>query len=155
MFTKIQNVWKLLSKMQATQAGEEKKKDWLPTPGFEPGPPGWKPGILTTRPSGRSDWHCTKHQCKLGLQDWCSHKVLIDPLVLQHKLVKGKKKDRLPTPGFEPGPPGWKPGILTTRPSGRSDRFSTKRQCKLGLQDWCSHTVLIDPLVLESYPSGI
>ena len=67
---KIQNVWKLLSKMQATQAAEKKKKkkERLPTPGFEPGPPGWKPGILTTRPSGRSDWWSTKHQCKLELQ---------------------------------------------------------------------------------------
>ena len=23
-----------------------------------------------------------------------------------------------PRPGIEPGPPGWKPGILTPRPSG-------------------------------------
>ena len=25
---------------------------------------------------------------------------------------------KVPTPGIEPGPPGWKPGILTTRPYG-------------------------------------
>ena len=31
--------------------GEEKKK-MLPIPGVEPGPPGWKPGILTARPYG-------------------------------------------------------------------------------------------------------
>ena len=27
---------------------------YVPTPGIEPGPPGWKPGILTTRPYGRT-----------------------------------------------------------------------------------------------------
>ena len=26
-----------------------------------------------------------------------------------------------PRPGIEPGPPGWKPGILTPRPSGTDD----------------------------------
>ena len=26
------------------------KKTFVPMPGIEPGPPGWKPGILTTRP---------------------------------------------------------------------------------------------------------
>ena len=31
---------------------EKEKKITLPTPGIEPGPPGWKPGILTTRPNG-------------------------------------------------------------------------------------------------------
>ena len=36
------------------------------------------------------------------------------------KLVPPKKKKRrIPTPGIEPGPPGWKPGILTTRPNGK------------------------------------
>ena len=37
-------------------------KNWrkcrVPTPGIEPGPPGWKPGILTTRPNGKSAWKC-------------------------------------------------------------------------------------------------
>ena len=27
--------------------------------------------------------------------------------------------DKVPRPGIEPGPPGWEPGILTTRQSGR------------------------------------
>ena len=27
--------------------------------------------------------------------------------------------DKVSRPGIEPGPPGWEPGILTTRPSGR------------------------------------
>ena len=27
--------------------------------------------------------------------------------------------DKVPRPGIEPRPPGWEPGILTTRPSGR------------------------------------
>ena len=29
-----------------------------------------------------------------------------------------------PRPGIEPGPPGWKPGILTPRPSGTDSLFS-------------------------------
>ena len=29
-----------------------------------------------------------------------------------------KKWKRFPIPGIEPGPPGWKPGILTARPYG-------------------------------------
>ena len=28
------------------------------------------------------------------------------------------KNKKIPIPGIEPGPPGWKPGILTTRPNG-------------------------------------
>ena len=28
------------------------------------------------------------------------------------------KKSESPTPGIEPGPPGWKPGILAIRPCG-------------------------------------
>ena len=31
---------------------------------------------------------------------------------------KKKKKSCPPTPGIEPGPPGWKPGILAIRPRG-------------------------------------
>ena len=31
-----------------------------------------------------------------------------------------KKFWRFPIPGVEPGPPGWKPGILTARPYGNS-----------------------------------
>ena len=34
---------------------QSKKKDYKkfsPTPGIEPGPPGWKPGILAIRPRG-------------------------------------------------------------------------------------------------------
>ena len=29
-----------------------------------------------------------------------------------------KRRVILPIPGVEPGPPGWKPGILTARPYG-------------------------------------
>ena len=37
------------------------------------------------------------------------------------ELKKLKKKNIcVPIPGVEPGPPGWKPGILTARPYGRS-----------------------------------
>ena len=36
---------------------------------------------------------------------------------LREVQVKGQKEQkRIPMPGIEPGPPGWKPGILTTRP---------------------------------------
>ena len=37
-----------------------KKKICVPIPGVEPGPPGWKPGILTARPYGRSHTHWLK-----------------------------------------------------------------------------------------------
>ena len=39
---------------------------------------------------------------------------------IAEKLISVKKdcKKRSPTPGIEPGPPGWKPGILAIRPRG-------------------------------------
>ena len=40
--------------------------------------------------------------------------------------MREKKKKLLPTPGIEPGPPGWKPGILTTRPNGTAWRQPSK-----------------------------
>ena len=38
-----------------------------------------------------------------------------------------KNKKDSPTPGIEPGPPGWKPGILAIRPCGmvKDDEFNT------------------------------
>ena len=41
-----------------TKRKREKKNDVvIPIPGVEPGPPGWKPGILTARPYGNyMDW---------------------------------------------------------------------------------------------------
>ena len=36
----------------------------------------------------------------------------------QHDNVDTLLKWRVPIPGVEPGPPGWKPGILTARPYG-------------------------------------
>ena len=30
----------------------DKEAKWFPTPGVEPGPPGWKPDILAVRPRG-------------------------------------------------------------------------------------------------------
>ena len=38
----------------------------------------------------------------IGIVDWRS------------SWVKFEKEKHVPTPGIEPGPPGWKPGILTT-----------------------------------------
>ena len=40
-------------------------------------------------------------------------------------LTRLLKEAFLPTPGVEPGPPGWKPGILTARPCGRGQKSST------------------------------
>ena len=37
-----------------------------PRPGIEPGPPGWKPGILTPRPSG-TEWGTFKGEYKFIL----------------------------------------------------------------------------------------
>ena len=40
----------------------------LPTPGIEPGPPGWKPGILTTRPLW--DLHICQYTCNRFEKTW-------------------------------------------------------------------------------------
>ena len=42
--------------------------------------------------------------------------------MFENKYQKNNKnsKKNPPNPGIEPGPPGWKPGILTTRPIGTS-----------------------------------
>ena len=37
-----------------------------------------------------------------------------------------KRRVIFPIPGVEPGPPGWKPGILTARPYGRSHTTNEK-----------------------------
>ena len=37
---------------RANQCSKEEKEKWIPTPGVEPGPPGWKPDILAVRPRG-------------------------------------------------------------------------------------------------------
>ena len=37
-----------------------------------------------------------------------------------NKSWQKKWKKESPTPGIEPGPPGWKPGILAIRPRGMS-----------------------------------
>ena len=39
--------------LMITKRKKEKKIEFvIPIPGVEPGPPGWKPGILTARPYG-------------------------------------------------------------------------------------------------------
>ena len=39
--------------------------------------------------------------------------------------INSQKQEKcVPAPGIEPGPPGWKPGILTTRPRRRTDKVS-------------------------------
>ena len=46
-------------------------------------------------------------------------------------MKRGKLKNFVPTPGIEPGPPGWKPDILTARPRG-SLGYSTQSVSKQG-----------------------
>ena len=48
-------------------------------------------------------------------------------------------EEKSPRPGIEPGPPGWKPGILTPRPSGTGDHpfhFKNNNFCTLFYKSW-------------------
>ena len=47
---------------------KEKKKVFSPTPGIEPGPPGWKPGILAIRPRGIA-WSNREKLIKINIVD--------------------------------------------------------------------------------------
>ena len=49
-----------------------------------------------------------------------------------------QKKFYSPTPGIEPGPPGWKPGILAIRPCGIDKIFTCERWFNLGSTLWWS-----------------
>ena len=49
-----------------------------------------------------------------------------------------EKKNLTPTPGIEPGPPGWKPGILAIRPRGIVEK--TEKQNK---ESFCLETELV------------
>ena len=42
----------------------ESKTKMIPIPGIEPGPPGWEPGILTTRPYRIVEYTCEKIKYK-------------------------------------------------------------------------------------------
>ena len=44
----------------------------------------------------------------------------------------------IPTPGIEPGPPGWEPGILATRPC----RMSWKMSCVCANWIWCNLIII-------------
>ena len=46
---------------------------------------------------------------------WMMNNIQGDTYRSQQNITK-KKQKCIPMPGIEPGPPGWKPGILTTRP---------------------------------------
>ena len=41
-------------------------KKGFPTPGIEPGPPGWEPGILNTRPFTMGKWFLTDYSATVG-----------------------------------------------------------------------------------------
>ena len=114
----------------------------FPSPGVEPGPCGWEPQILTARPTGtvhswilNSDALVVCLFCYIavdfqlikglaGLQNFSqSGSRTLDlrvrsanpNLVYQQTLLPFKI---FPSPGVEPGPCGWKPQILTARPTG-------------------------------------
>ena len=76
---------------------------YVPTPGIEPGPPGWEPGILTTRPYRRltyvdnrtlhdeskyDTWQCT--ESVISLMIGC--KSFRISCYIQHKLIKKRTK---------------------------------------------------------------
>ena len=44
------------------------------------------------------------------------------------RLCKIKSVKQIPIPGVEPEPPGWKPGILTARPYGRTSTLCKQEQ---------------------------
>ena len=46
--------WLFMTNLLHYERGLIEKKSFSPTPGIEPGPPGWKPGILAIRPRGMS-----------------------------------------------------------------------------------------------------
>ena len=64
--------------------------------------------------------HCSLLRWSLGRQDsWCSVNCHVVCIAVVFILDFCNNKKCVPAPGIEPGPPGWKPGILTTRPRRR------------------------------------
>ena len=45
---------------------------------------------------------------------WC----FVSSIPTKAQVKQGKSQNKFPTPGVEPGPPGWKPDILAVRPRG-------------------------------------
>ena len=45
-------IWQDICKLSSKLTSKTIRKKYSPTPGIEPGPPGWKPGILAIRPRG-------------------------------------------------------------------------------------------------------
>ena len=52
------------------------------------------------------------------------------------QIKQGKSQNKFPTPGVEPGPPGWKPDILAVRPRGTA--VSSFQKTSHVLQQMCS-----------------
>ena len=61
-------------------------------------------------------------------------------LRIKHSILvlEAQKQMLIPIPGVEPGPPGWKPGILTARPYGttRTKRKAANRVPLSALKHW-------------------
>ena len=50
----------------------------IPAPGIEPGPPGWKPEILATRPRGMMNLYAHKHSGKTEEPTWGIHILIFE-----------------------------------------------------------------------------
>ena len=74
------------------------------------------------------------HSATSSMQNWYKHLV-----GNQNSVWRGGK--RIPTPGVEPGPPGWKPDILAIRPRGKNGNlnliFKSYNHSKLTETFWC------------------
>ena len=64
---------------------------------------------------------------------WCPSIFITESKILESEILESLKN--APRPGIEPGPPGWKPGILTPRPSGTDyTHIFTLTQCFISLK---------------------
>ena len=94
----------------------------LRSPGVEPGPCGWEPQILTARPTGIYKWlesysSLVFSGLNLTRNRFINSAFLSFSVHTEFEMLCVK---RIPSPGVEPGPCGWKPQILTARPTGMS-----------------------------------
>ena len=63
---------------------------------------------------------------------WYTYQVFLQGKQCWNFALKWTKEKILPTPGVEPGPPGWKPDILAVRPRGRGGEIRRNS----GLWQW-------------------
>ena len=69
--------------------------------------------------------HSPSGNCTFLQLYWVFLLIRISIYLTVNFLARLLKESFLPTPGVEPGPPGWKPGILTARPCGRGREYAT------------------------------